>query len=102
MILDVWFAVGGILGAIVRRWRATDEASDWTRYGADAAVAALGGPLLSMIGVQLGLIDQATIDGLTANWVRAIAIGAVPAFAGLELLTSFSARWAGKPTPPAP
>jgi hypothetical protein len=95
MALDVWFMLGGILGALIRRWRATDEASDWRRYVLDAALAALGGPLLASLGTSTGWIPEDAWRALTSTPLRAIALGAIPAYMGLDLLTLSSARWRG-------
>jgi hypothetical protein len=96
MTLDGWFTVGGILGAILRRWRATDEGNAWRLYVLDAAVAALGGPLLAAFGTSTGLIPEDAWRALTSTPLRAIALGAIPAYMGLDLLTLTSARWRGQ------
>ena len=97
MILDIWFAIGGILGAIIRRYRARDEGDAIRLYVVDGAVAALGGPLLSWVASSIGL-GADLFATLATNPIRAVAVGAIPAYVGLDLLTMTSERWRGKPS----
>lgn len=97
MVLDLWFALGGILGAVIRRWKAKDEGNEWRLYAVDCAVAALGGPLLSWAASAVGF-GQDLLATLATNPVRAVAVGAIPAYVGLDLLTLTSERWRGKPS----
>lgn len=96
MILDLYFAIGGILGAIIRRYRAKDEGNAIRLYIADGVVAALGGPLLTWAASAMGLGTD-LFATLATNPVRAIAVGAIPAYVGLDLLTMTSERWRGRP-----
>lgn len=97
MILDLWFGLGGVLGALIRRYRAKDEGNEVRLYVVDAVVAFLGGPLLSWAASSVG-IGQDLLATLNTNPVRAIAVGAIPAYVGLDLLTMTSERWRGKPS----
>lgn len=97
MILDLWFALGGIIGAVIRRAKAKDEANDWHRYAVDCAIAAIGGPLLSWAASWIGVAED-LLATLATNPVRAVAVGVIPAYVGLDLLTMTSERWRGKPT----
>lgn len=97
MILDAWFALGGAIGAVIRRYRSKDEGNELRLYIVDVAVAALGGPLLSWLASSVG-IGEDLLATLNSNPLRAVAVGVIPAYVGLDLLTLTSERWRGKPS----
>lgn len=87
---DVYLAVGGMLGAFIRRLTNKDEPT-WSRQLLTDII--IGGAAMVAVNAA-GLVPAEWVAAATSNPIRAVALSAIPGIAGIDLLRNLAERWA--------